>query len=286
MARGRKRTTPGQKQSITKNALKHFKAWDNTRTDKTEKFERCKNKKYWFVSDKGTVVSFYKSEDPIFLQIKTNDDGYNYVVTKENGRTKTYYVHRLQAEAYDVYAYGKAKKRKSLNGLEVHHTEADKRNEPDSLQILEPKTHDKLFDKRTIPDFNADTSEHFEYGQRVLKIVEENTPDQAVIVFPGTGMVNGQETKDLTQVIYADDVPGVTELVNDALNFSQSLKGFYILYKPIKDTDRTLYKKLLETPGEEKKLNSYVLDKYKNYGIKEFDLEYKDIELRVTIINN
>ena len=48
MARGRKKTTPGQKQSITKNALKNFKAWDKQRTDKTEKFKRCKNKKYWF----------------------------------------------------------------------------------------------------------------------------------------------------------------------------------------------------------------------------------------------
>lgn len=284
MARGRKKTTPGQKQSITKNALKNFKAWDKQRTDKTEKFERCKSKKYWFVSDKGTVVSFYKSEEPIFLQIETNQDGYQYVVTKENGRTKTHYIHRLQAESYDVYAYGKARKYKSLDGLEVHHTEADKRNEPGSEEVLEPKTHDELFDKRKIPGINAVASEHHEYMQRIGKIVKENTPDQAVLVLPGTGIINGEETKDLTQVIYADDVPKVKELVNEALNFDSSLKGIYAQYVPLTDKDSDLYQQLIKTPGEEEKLNTYVFDNYKHFGIKCFDLTYKNIELRVTII--
>lgn len=286
MPKGRKKTTPGQKQSITKNALKNFKAWDKQRADKTEKFERCKSKKYWFVSDKGTVVSFYKSEEPIFLHIETNKEGYKYIVTKENGRTKTHYIHRLQAESYNVYAYGKARKYKSLNGLEVHHTEADKRNEPGSEEILEPGTHDELFDKRKIPGINAPASEHYEYMQRVAKVVEENTPDQAVIVFPGTGIVNGEETKDLTQVVYADDFPGVKEHVNQAVNFKTSLKGLYALYVPLTDKDRDLYKQLVETPGEEEKLNAYVLDKYKMFKLKAFDMTYKNIELRVTIIDN
>lgn len=234
---GRKKTTPGQKQSITKNALKNFKKWDKQRADKTETFRQCKSKKYWFVSDKGIVVSFYKTQEPIFLQIETNKDGYKYVVTKENGRTKTHYIHRLQAESYEVYAYGKARKYKSLDGLEVHHAEADKRNEPDSLQILEPGTHDKLFDKKIIPSISDDYSKHYEYTQRISKVVEENTPNQDVIVFPGTGIVNGEETKDLTQVVYADDFPGVTELANQALNEMRKpnptifeKEGYIVLY--------------------------------------------------------
>lgn len=281
---GRRKTTPGQKQSITKNALKHFKAWEKQRADKTENFRQCKSKKYWFVSDKGTVVSFYKSEEPIFLQIETNKDGYKYVVTKENGRTKTHYIHRLQAESYDVYAYGKARKYKSLDGLEVHHAEEDKRNEPDSLEILEPGTHDKLFDKKTIPSISADYSKNYEYMQRISRVVEENTPNQAVIVFPGTGIVDGTETKDLTQVVYADDFPGVKELVKGALENLNNLKGRYVLYVPETDKDRDLYKKLLETPGKAEELEKFVIGIYNRTNESKFFTSFDEVNMFVQFI--
>lgn len=279
----RKKDTAGKKQSKSKAAARNFRVWNEQREDKTEVFKQCKHNKQWYISDKGTVISFSeKRTEPLYLTIHTNKDGYKYVV----GDT-SYYIHRLQADAFkEVYRYGKARKSKTLNGFEVHHAEADKRNEPGSLEVLESGTHDELFDKRKIPGINDDSSSHFEYMERVAKVVEENTPNQNVIVFDGTGIVNGEETKDLTQVVYADDFPGVTELVNQAKNFNSSLKGLYALYVPLTDKDRELYKQLLETPGEEEKLNAYVIDKYKGYNVKVFDLNYKNIRLRVNIIDN
>lgn len=285
MAKGRKKNTPGKNQSITKKAAKNFKAWNEKREDKTEVFARCKTVKYWYVSDKGTVISFHDSEEPVYLKIHTNKNGYKYVTTKKSGAKGTQYIHRLQAEAFNVYAYGNAKRR-SLDGLEVHHAEADKRNEPGSEEILEPTTHEALFNKKNVPGINDAESEHYEYMETVAEIARENTPDQAVVVFPGTGVVNGEETKDLTQAIYADDFPGVTELINHAIESINSSKSLYALYEPVSDKDRDLYGQLLKTPGEEEKLNAFVLDKYKIYGIKKFDLIYENIELKVTILSN
>lgn len=222
---GRKKATRGDNISITKNALKYFKIWDSQRTDRTVSFKQCKDKKYWFVSDNGIVVSFYKRTEPLFMQIETSDTGYKYIVTKDkDNRTKTYYIHRLQAEAFDVYAYGKkARKRTSLSGLEVHHAESDKRNKPESLEILEPEIHDALFDKKNVPSVFGDDKKNNEYMQKIAEISEEHTPNQSVVVFSGAGIVNGEETKDLTQVIYADDFEDAKEVIDRAT---------YELYKP------------------------------------------------------
>lgn len=271
----RTKTTPGQKQSITKAAVRNFKMWDAQREDKTETFRQCKNKKYWFVSDghPGTVVSFYKRAEPKFLKIETNESGYHYVVTKEHNRTKTYYIHRLQSEVFEVYAYGNARNYNSLNGLEVHHTEADKRNTPDSEEILEPGTHDALFNKKTIPGMSDPDQKHFEYMERIAKIVQENTPDQAVIVFPGTGIVDGEETKDLTQVIYADDVPGVTDLVNQAIDHMNKPHPTYF----VKDGYVVLYPGTLYTNTYMQKYHKAIIEHIKKADLEdhmEYDTPY------------
>lgn len=274
---GRAKTTSGQKQSITKQAKKSFEIWNKNRNDKTEEFRQCKSVKYWFVSDKGTVISFYKRKEPLYLSIQETEQGYKFVSSSK--KPYTYYVHRLQAEAFDVYAYGKAKKRKTLDGLEVHHMEGNKINDPNSEEILEPETHEKLF--KNVPGINDDDSKQIEYMQRISKIVQENTPNQSVVVFSGTGIKEGKEVKDLTQVIYADDFPGITKIVEDALNKLKTES--YILCVPETEKDRELYKKLLETPGESEKLNQLIRNLYREMNKKNFSLTYQGISLTVTI---
>ena len=237
----RKKRTAAQMQSIIKEAMKNFKIWESSRNDRTEEFRQCKSIKYWFVSDKtpGTVISFYKSTEPKYLAINHNKSGRAFVVSGRGKNSKTHYIHRLQAEAFPdrVYRYGKAKNYKTLDGLEVHHIRGYKENNPDYEEVLEPVTHDKLFNRKTIPNICDDESKHLEYMQRVSKIAEENTPDQAVIVFSGTGIVNGVEVKDQDQAIYADDFPGVKEIVNQAIEkFKQphptvyEEEGYVVLY--------------------------------------------------------
>lgn len=167
--------------------------------------------------------------------------------------------------------------------MEVHHTEADKRNEPGSEEILEPGTHDTLFNKKTVPGINDDASKHHEYMERVSKIARENTPDQAVVVFPGTGIVNGEETKDLTQVIYADDMPGVTELVNQAIAALRTTP--MMKYIPETDEDSRLLEQLLKTPGEAEELDNFCADQYKRFYEKNYFIKYKGINIFVQILN-
>lgn len=282
---GKKRTA-AQKQSITKQAQKNFKIWEGSRTDRTEEFRQCKSIKYWFVSDKGVVVSFYKSTEPKYLEIKYNESGRAFVVSGRGKNSITHYIHRLQAEAFPdkVYRYGKAKDYKTLNGLDVHHTKGYKVNEPEHEEVLEPSTHSKLFDKKTIPNISDDESKHLEYMQRVAKIAEENTPNQAVVVFSGSGIVNGVETKDLEQVIYADDFQGVKEFVEQAK--STLFATNFIKYEPETDEDKKAFQELMKEKEEAKKLEEYVVGIYKITKEKMFTTTYKNINLIIQFIIN
>ena len=284
MPRGKR--TPGKTQSITKKAVKNFHIWNEQREDKSEEFRQCKKIKYWFVSDRGNVISFYNSEEPKYLKIKYNENGRAFVVSGRGENSITHYIHRLQAEVFKVYAYGKARK-KTLAKLEVHHQEGHTVNRPDALEILEPNTHNELFNKKNVPGMSDNASEHIKYMQTVGKIVEENTPNQAVVVFSGTGIVKGEETKDLTQVIYADDFPGVNDIVNQVKN--ELVTNNYVKSIPETEKDRKALTDLMEQPGELEKLEEYI-SKMANLSQEPmFYTNYKGINLiieRITMISS
>lgn len=268
----------GTKQSITKRARKAFTEWDKQREDKEEIFKQCKSVKYWFVSNKGRVVSFYKGE-PVFLQINSHPTGYKYVVTHKKNQKTTQYIHRLQAEAFGVYAYGKAGKKKSLDGLEVHHIEPNKKNEPELLEILDPDTHEILFNKARVPVLGDNFSKTYEYMNSIAKIAEEQTPDQIVVVFSGAGVKDGEITQDLTQVVYADDVQGVEELATQALEASKP--KLYISVTPQTPEDAKLLEEILQTDGEQEKLEHFAVTQLKRFGLLQFTIGYKGMTAQV-----
>lgn len=279
---GRKRTKE-ETEKLIEQAKQNFEKWNSNRKDKKLKFGQCKSVGYWFVADDmDVVVSFYKSTEPEYLKIHYTEDGRAYVVSGRGHNSKTHYIHRLQAEAFPkrVYAYGNAKDYESLDGLEVHHTDGRTKNRPECEEILEKKTHSVLFDKRTTPKISDVDSKHFEYMNKVAKIVEENTPEQTVVVFTGSGIVNGVETKEHTQVIYADDMPGVKELEKQALD----LKGVFIKYEPETVEDSRLYRQLLLTDDEAEKLEKFVMGIYKRTKEPRFFTSYQGINLMINFI--
>lgn len=266
-----------------KQAETMFKIWYENRPNKSIDYAQCKSVPYWFVADKGEeVLSFYDTKAPRKLSINYNEHGRAFVVSGRSVASKTHYIHRLQAEAFPerVYAYGKAKEYDSLDGLEVHHIEGYEKNEPEYEEVLERHTHKVLFDKRIVPNVYDEYSKQFEYMEKVLDIVNANTPEQTVVVFSGSGLVNGKETKDLGQTIYANDMQGVDELAAKAIKF----KGNYIMYIPESTDDRAAYKKLLNTPGEAEKLESFVIEINQNTKQSDFYTTYNGINLFVKFL--
>ena len=116
--------------------------------------------------------------------------------------------------------------------------------------------------------------------ERVLDIVKENSPEQTTIVFSGSGLVDGEETKGLDQAVYADDMQGVDALTTSTKN----LKGEFIIYEPESETDRVAYKKLLSIPGEAEKLERFVTEINRNTKEPVFFTVYSGVELLVRFI--
>lgn len=277
--------TDAEKQYINETAQMNFMKWNEQRDNKCEEYRQCNIKKYLYISDKETVISFYKREKPRFLKIQVERNGYKYIKVKDNDKQKKLYIHRLMAEAFPerVYVYGNARQ-KELPQNDVHHIIKSKPNEPEQLEVLEPTTHHALFDMSNVSSTITTDSKDIKYMDTVSKIANENTSDQAVVVFTGAGIVNGKETEDLMQAIYADDYLGVNEFVEKAKNKLNEVDGKYkLIIMPENEIDRKLFGQLLNTCGEYEKLVEHVRLLVNASNITSFYTTYNNINFVVHI---
>ena len=285
---GRTKLTSGQKQSKTKAAKRAFNEWYPTRPDKTEEYRRCKTVPYWFVSNKGNVKSFENPSNPIDIIQYSNSNGkYRYVSTHRTGVQTTQYVHRLMADVgFHVPTFGKAKNRKSLKGLEVHHTEADKRNEADALQILTPKAHGLL---NHISTDNSPEKE-IKYLKKISATVRNEAPDQAVVITSGKGISidsdTGIETSidGLTQRFFTADDPGFNEFIEQVKQAVQAQTPTVTtlnLYTHSKE-DLQALKALISNTEKRETLIRLLINAINNYDLKIFEYEITD-GLTVTV---
>lgn len=279
---GRTKQTSGQRQSKTKAAIRAFNDWYPTRPDKTEEYRRCKTVPYWFVSNKGNVKSFENPSKPIDI-IQHNNGKYKYVSTHKPRVPSTQYVHRLMAEVgFHVPTFGKAKNRKTLKGLEVHHTEADKRNEADALQILTPKAHGLL---NHIPTDNSPEKE-IEYLKKISATVRNEAPDQAVVITSGKGISVASDTgietpiDGLTQRFFTVDDPGFQNLIEQVR--SQLRRTPKIEIVEAKDIDEL--KVLMENLEKREKLKTLISTAIQqNPELQLFAIDFEGIELRISL---
>lgn len=285
---GRTKLTSGQKQSKTKAAKKAFNEWYPTRPDKTEEYRRCKTVPYWFVSNKGNIKSFEDPSNPIDINQYSNDK-YKQVSASKYGVKTTQYVHRLMAEVgFHVPTFGKAKNRKNLKGFEVHHTEADKRNEADALQILTPKAHGVL---NHIPTDNSPEKE-IEYLKKISATVRNEAPDQAVVITSGKGISVASDTgietpiDGLTQRFFTADDPGFNEFieqVKQAVQAQTPTVSTLNLYTHSKEDSQAL-KALISNTEKRETLIRLLINAINNYDLKIFEYEITDgLTVTVTI---
>lgn len=279
---GRTKLTSGQKQSKTKAAKKAFKEWYPTRPDKTEEYRQCKTVPYWFVSNKGNIKSFEDPSNPIDIN-QYSKGKYKQVSASKYGVKTTQYVHRLMAEVgFHVPTFGKAKNRKNLKGFEVHHTEADKRNEADALQILTPKAHGLL---NLIPTDNSPEKE-IKYLKKISATVRNEAPDQAVVITSGKGISVASDTgietpiDGLTQRFFTVDDPGFQNLIEQVRSQLRRTPKIEIVEK--KDIDKLNI--LMKDPEKCEKFKNFISVAIQYYpDSKSFETEFEGIKLIIRL---
>lgn len=184
----------GTKQRITKQAQKAFKEWDKNRTPieienstevfqaaDDEEFRQCSEVKYWYVSNKSNVISFYNPSRPRYIQTfkdKSKRGRERFTHGKDNWMS-----YELVARTFDVYTFGKAKK----GNAEAHHVRSfdytkgrEYNDDPEFLEWVLEYVHDFLTYIQGHP--NEPTVKNMEC---LAHIAEKEAPGEAVIVTDG-----------------------------------------------------------------------------------------------------
>lgn len=181
----------GTKQRITKQAQKAFKEWDKNRTpikkeNSTELFQAADDEefrqfpevKYWYVSNKGNVISFYNASEPKLISVW--EDPGKHGRKRYRGRWMSYEV---VARAFDIYAFGKAKKGKA----EIHHErsfdyskDGAYNDDPKFLEWVSEGVHNFLTYIQAHQ--NESITENMEW---LKKLAKKEAPGEAVIAIDG-----------------------------------------------------------------------------------------------------
>lgn len=250
--------------------------------------------KYWFVSEKENVLSL-KDDKIVWLHKNrrkgSNKISYKFVLRKdeETSQTKNIEAHNLVALVFDSNVFGLAKKLIDEKGLEAfgansstepvvqgdHMNGDDTNNSPDNIQLVTDNAHKIV---GNAPAHNAPNSAHYKHMQKLAKLAEDENPNGITVALTGDvyDTKTGTWSRTGEHAIFSTDS---LKISSDCLK-----KVPYVACIPLNEKSSDLYTKLMKIPGEEEKLNAYVVDKYKKFGLTAFDMVYKDMELNVTII--
>ena len=179
---------------------------------------RSQMPRYWFVSNKGNLVSV-KRNKPVWIKLQGDvRKEYRIASNETNGweKDKPICNYDLVALVFGSYAFGKAceflekkgvwaigKGKMMVNG---HHllgfanleTQEDV-NDYTKIEFVTEYIH-QLF--QMVPDLNSDEKKYQVFMKELVKRVSEEVPNKAVIFFDGYGIQNGKIVNGLEQAIY------------------------------------------------------------------------------------
>lgn len=208
--------------------------------------------KYWFVSDKGNVISFYHDK-PVWIKKNQRESGsccYKFMAEKEDGSIglKNIEVHDLVALVFDSYVYGQAKNlleadgiyafgvhSKESNAVQGHHINSDHEdNKPKNIQLVTSDVHKLL---HSAPTDEADDEKVREWEKAAVHILSNEEPDRISLVFLGECYINGHKVQTNDRSVHALDRIKFTErgrfefnammqAMNEALNESKQAENF------------------------------------------------------------
>lgn len=210
----------GTKISKSKRAKAAFRSWDMTGTPEVtadngkvyhkmhgEKFvesptlSKKYGKNYYYISNRGHLISFKNPGKPRLIEPeKAVKDGKNrrdrYSVVNHNDH---HLIHRLVAEAFEVYAYGLA-----TQSDHVHHTRRYRRdksivfnNNPQYLEYVTERVHRVLNILQERPRNKRTAQEELEIMQAIAYVAGIEEPNRITVVV---------DDPELTAIYATDEV--------------------------------------------------------------------------------
>ena len=155
--------------------------------------------KYWFISNKCNLISIENGKPKWIEGYKKNKTGkcYKYIIHENDTfQRKNIEAHNLVGLVFNSEVYGKAKELLEQDGVfsfgvknnaklsnTGHHKDSNRgNNAPNNIQIITNRVHTLL---DTIPNHNASEEKQIEYMQKIGKILEQEEPHKATIIFTG-----------------------------------------------------------------------------------------------------
>lgn len=249
---------------------------------------------YWFVSDRGNLLSVKKDRIRWLNKNKRSNSekiSYKFMEKLENGtKNRNIEAHNLVGLVWGAEPFGLAaelleekgldafgvnnKEKPMVQGDHVNGNETD--NSPGNIQFVTDDIHVLI---GNAPGYENTGAAHYKHMQKLGKVMEKENPSKTTVVF--TGDVCDSKTGNWSRT------GGHPIFATDKLQMSEDVmkQSLYAMYIPSTE-GRQAYEELLKTPGEEEKLNVYTLNIYKNFKEKAFYMVYKNIELSVLIIDN
>lgn len=192
--------------------------------------------KFWFVSNKGNLISVCKNKLVWVHKNKRDDSGryfYKYTVTTDQGESvaKNIEAHNLVWLVFDVEAFGQAEQKLQEKGVyaigirtaeggnvQGHHIDSDSQNNnPSNGKFVTSRVH-TMFD--TVPAPGATADARHKFMERFGKIMDLENPEGITVYFPGQSynMKTGEWTTDKS-----NDITSVKNLVITA-DFAKQLQ--------------------------------------------------------------
>lgn len=196
--------------------------------------ERKTFPKYWFVSNKGNLLSVYGDKIIWLHKNPRNKDekgSYKYLIKTEEqqGKIKSIETHNLTGLVFNSESFGLAEellktkgvyafgvKNKGSDTVQGHHKDGNhENNNPNNIKFVTDKVHILL---DSVPSPDAGAEEYLEFMQKFGEIAEKENPNDFTVLFPGqsynTKTKQWNETKDC-DIVATKEIAVTQNFINE-----------------------------------------------------------------------